>query len=438
MGGHPHHKGHKMPPVVVFIGEQRFKDLQRIGQPARQSQVRTVAPVQGWTQATNELPGHPTTEDVAGSHDPCAGTSRARAVPFMGNLAGFPLVDHDVTGFRLVDDDVHPQGLAGWACHKGGRRRTWAARVFRPSETRWRRVVPNPSRLTGLSNANKPAKNDIAKAGNSKNSVSDWTSRRRSPRSQPKEKKRCRPKQCSWKTRWSCTRWDPPVQPRPPRKWPPCCRPCDHHLPFTAHRLIFLPLLKNCWSRCPSVRKGRPWKRCKKRKKKTRWPGIFHPHHPTATTPRLRKGCLMPCYLDVIPSTSMTTTLTRQVLHRTSVPFTTAFTPPPLQTRLGVCPLQPCAVFLDEKAAPTLLDQLRRQKHPQLMAGRGTTDDPRPPLMCFCNEPLALRVSRTAQNPERLFLGCKSQKCRFFQGTDQPWSPTLCDRWAQVLRHLSS
>ena len=101
------------------------------------------------------------------------------------------------------------------------------------------------------------------------------------------------------------------------------------------------------------------------------------------------------------------------------------------------CPVQPCAVFLDEKDAPTLLDQLRRQKHPHLMAGRGTADDPRPPLMCFCNDPLALRVSRTAQNPDRLFLGCKSQKCRFFQWTDQPWSPTLCDRWAQVLRHLS-
>ena len=86
-----------MPPVVVFIGEQRFKDVQRIRKPVRQSQVRTVAPVQGWTQATNELPGHPTTEDVAGSHDPCAGTSRARAVPFMGNPTGFPLVDDDVT-----------------------------------------------------------------------------------------------------------------------------------------------------------------------------------------------------------------------------------------------------------------------------------------------------------------------------------------------------
>ena len=100
------------------------------------------------------------------------------------------------------------------------------------------------------------------------------------------------------------------------------------------------------------------------------------------------------------------------------------------------CPVQPCAVFLDEKAAPTLLDQLRQQKHPQLMAGRGTADDPRPPPMCFCNDPLALRVSRTAQNPGRLFLGCKSQKCRFFQWTDEPWSQALRDRWAQVLQHL--
>ena len=100
------------------------------------------------------------------------------------------------------------------------------------------------------------------------------------------------------------------------------------------------------------------------------------------------------------------------------------------------CPVQPCVVFLDEKAAPTLLDQLQQQKHPQLMAGWGTADDAQPPLMCFCNDPLALRVSRTAKNPGRLFLGCKSQKCTFFQWTDEPWSQALRDRWAQVLRHL--
>ena len=100
------------------------------------------------------------------------------------------------------------------------------------------------------------------------------------------------------------------------------------------------------------------------------------------------------------------------------------------------CPAQPCAVFLDEKAAPTLLDQLQQQKHPQLITGQGTTDDPQLPLMCFCNEPLALHVSRTCKNPGRLFLGCKSQKCTFFQWTIEPWSQSLCDRWAQVLRHL--
>ena len=106
-----------MPPVVVFIGEQLFKHVTRIGKPAREIQVRTVAPVQGWTQATNELPGHPTTEVVAGSHDPCVGTDRAPAVPFMGNPSGF----------RLVDDDVNPQSLVGWEPHKGGRGRWWSS-----------------------------------------------------------------------------------------------------------------------------------------------------------------------------------------------------------------------------------------------------------------------------------------------------------------------
>ena len=106
-----------MPPVVVCIGEQLFKHVKRISKPAREIQVRTVAPVQGWTQATNELPGHPTTEDVAGSHDPCAGTVRARAVPFMGNLAGF----------LLVDDDINPPVSYWWtmtSTHKAWR--TWA------------------------------------------------------------------------------------------------------------------------------------------------------------------------------------------------------------------------------------------------------------------------------------------------------------------------
>ena len=174
----------------------------------------------------------------------------------------------------------------------------------------------------------------MAKAGNSKNWVTDWTNRRTSPWSHPKEK-RCLPKKRCWRTRRSWTRWDPPVQPHPPRRWPRCCRPCDRHLPLIAHRLIFPPPLRNCWSRCPSVRKGRPWKRCKKRKKTTRWAGIFHPHHPTGTTPRLRRGCPMPCYLDEIPSTSMTTT-NKRFPHRTSVPFTNCLYPITSLNKVGL------------------------------------------------------------------------------------------------------
>ena len=85
---------------------------------------------------------------------------------------------------------------------------------------------------------------------------------------------------------------------------------------------------------------------------------------------------------------------------------------------------------------PSRLTGLSYAKTPAKNDGQGTADDPHPPLMCFCNEPLALRVSRTSKNPGRLFLGCKSQKCSFFQWADEPWSKSLCDRWAQVLLHL--
>ena len=64
------------------------------------------------------------------------------------------------------------------------------------------------------------------------------------------------------------------------------------------------------------------------------------------------------------------------------------------------CPQQPCAVFLDEKKSPEILAQLQVQKHPQLIAGTGTAEDPNPPLTCFCYEPLTLRVAQTPKNPE--------------------------------------
>ena len=64
------------------------------------------------------------------------------------------------------------------------------------------------------------------------------------------------------------------------------------------------------------------------------------------------------------------------------------------------CPQQPCAVFLDEKKSPEILAQLQVQKHPQLIAGTGTAEDPNPPLTCFSYEPLTLRVAQTPKNPE--------------------------------------
>ena len=96
------------------------------------------------------------------------------------------------------------------------------------------------------------------------------------------------------------------------------------------------------------------------------------------------------------------------------------------------CPQQPCAVFLDEKKSPEILAQLQAQKHPQLIAGNGTAEDPNPPLMCFCHDPLALRVARTQKNPGRMFLACKTQRCKFFQRVNEPWSHRLWDSWAQA------
>ena len=96
------------------------------------------------------------------------------------------------------------------------------------------------------------------------------------------------------------------------------------------------------------------------------------------------------------------------------------------------CPQQPCAVFLDEKKSPEILAQLQAQKHPQLIAGTGTTEDPNPPLTCFCYEPLTLRVAQTPKNPGRLFLTCKTRQCRFFQWVNEPWSPRLRNMWAQA------
>ena len=96
------------------------------------------------------------------------------------------------------------------------------------------------------------------------------------------------------------------------------------------------------------------------------------------------------------------------------------------------CHQQPCAVFLDEKKSPEILAQLQAQKHPQLIAGNGTAEDPNPPLMCFFHDPLALRVAHTQKNPGRMFLFCKTQRYKFFQWVNEPWSQRLWDSWAQA------
>ena len=435
MGRHPHHKGHKMPPVVVFIGEQRFKHVKRISKPARQIQVRTVTPVQGWTQAKNELPGHPTTEDVAGSHDPCAGTIRARAVPFMDNPAGFP----------LVDDDVTPLVFHWWtmtSTHKAWR-----------GGNEIKADVGGGGLQTGrdkmAESSHKPVTFDLAlqreKArqkrhhqGGKQPELSHRLDQQEEIPLVPPKRKKMPAKETLLKDS-TVLHTLGPARPASPSKEvasmlsslrpPPSPYRTPPDLPSTIEELL---------DQVPECAEGPPLEEVQEEKKDNPFgwhlpptPSNWHDTPPKKGVPYAVLFGRDPIYVyddnhQAVPS-----------------PDECPFHQLPLPHHISKqgwayvkCPAQPCAVFLDEKAAPILLDQLRQQKHPQLMAGRGTADDPQPPLMCFCNEPLALRVSRTAKNPGRLFLGCKSQKCTFFQLTGEPWSQSLRDRWAQVLRHL--
>ena len=418
-----------MPPVVVFIGEQRFKHVQRIRKPARQSQVRTVAPVQGWTQATNELPGHPTTPDVAGSHDPCAGTSSARAVPFMGNPTGFPLVDDDVTSpvsHWWTMTSTHKAWRGGHAIKAdvgGGGLQTGRDKM---AESR-----PKPVTFDRALQREKARQKRHRQGGKHQELSHRLDQQADVPSVLPKRKKKTPAKETFLKDS-AVLHTLGPARPASPSKEvasmlsslrpspSPYGTPPD--LPSTIEELL---------EQVPECAEGPPLEAGQEDEKKDNPLGW----HDTPSKKGVPYAVLFgrdPIYVYDDDPNQAGPSPDECPFHQLPLPHHVS-----KQGWAYVkCPVQPCAVFLDEKAAPTLLDQLRRQKHPQLMAGRGTADDPRPPLMCFCNEPLALRVSRTAQNPERMFLGCKSQNCRFFQWTDQPWSQTLRDRWAQVLRHL--
>ncbi|MED6113558.1 hypothetical protein PIB30_071968, partial [Stylosanthes scabra] len=39
-------------------------------------------------------------------------------------------------------------------------------------------------------------------------------------------------------------------------------------------------------------------------------------------------------------------------------------------------------------------------------------------VRCFCGEPLTLRTSRMARNPNRRFISCPNRRCKFFEWVD--------------------
>ena len=94
--------------------------------------------------------------------------------------------------------------------------------------------------------------------------------------------------------------------------------------------------LEELLEQVPECAEGPPLEEVQEEKKKNpfAWnlpptPSNWHDTPPKKGVP------YMPCYLDAIPSTSMTTTLTRQVLHRTSVPFTSCLYPTTSPNKVG-------------------------------------------------------------------------------------------------------
>ena len=93
-----------------------------------------------------------------------------------------------------------------------------------------------------------------------------------------------------------------------------------------------------------------------------------------------------------------------------------------------------CPVFfgtLEEKQQA--VDLLCNHIHQQTMQQWGT-------LSCYCGVVPHLKLSRTATNPNRLFVGCpkpREMKCRFFQWIDKPPLPKkTCNATALKKRFL--
>ena len=75
-----------------------------------------------------------------------------------------------------------------------------------------------------------------------------------------------------------------------------------------------------------------------------------------------------------------------------------------------VCPQKDCFVFTGANELPFYLEQARRQLHDYYKTA---------PMQCQCYHPVTLSISRSLQNPNRLYFRCGKRQCSFFQWADQ-------------------
>ena len=90
------------------------------------------------------------------------------------------------------------------------------------------------------------------------------------------------------------------------------------------------------------------------------------------------------------------------------------------------CSQQPCVFFTSQEELIPYLDGIRHQRHPALIFGQGGAGQ-FPSHLCWCDEPLSVKTSRTETNPGRMFLGCRNRKCDYFQWLNCPWSKRLLE-----------
>ena len=92
--------------------------------------------------------------------------------------------------------------------------------------------------------------------------------------------------------------------------------------------------------------------------------------------------------------------------------------------QLHYCPHEQCIIscFGDLEERDKFMHEVTRSLHFHYR-------DPHCPLVCFCNDVLVLKMSKSEKNPNRVFMTCRHRKCKMFQWIDTLPHEKVEDHW---------